>query len=478
MSTALFVFGKAAELAAPGIEAISSAFSTLIDSLSKVTLEMVGTLALLAGTFIMMGVFALPITLGAFAMGVMAASLLFMGFAAEYASGPLMMLGFAIEMMGESLSKIAMESVLALGALGLTIAGFALLIIPMMIGAFVASIMAGALFTIGAAAAFAADPIASVTESLGPLIDKMVQVAEVAGSLWAAAGAIAAVGVALAAFGAASAVGSVVSSIGGAVSGAIDTVAGWFGGGDKKKEKKKKDPLEQMIRLGEHGEDLAKAADAITAVNDIKFDGSGLKSMAAGMSAMAWAMMDMTSGGVWSWFGPDEKSPLETMADGMGTIADAAKQMEPGVTGLVNVFSGLQAMASETFADGMDAATDAIYRFVAALSTIPDDKIEVVGQFASAGTEQTVEAQGSGPAGMPVEEMGGTEVLGETTELAATIGSPPTGPAAGGGADIDVSGLAKDSQLAQLITLMKSGGIAVYLDSKKVSKQLAAASED
>jgi hypothetical protein len=200
--------------------------------------------------------------------------------------------------------------------------------------------------------------------------------------------------------------------------------------------------------------------------------------MASGLLSLSWAMQEMTSGGGWGFMFDEGDSPMDKMADGMGSIADAAQRMQPGMEGLVSVFSGLQTMASDTFAEGMDSATAAIYRFVDALTSIPDDKIEVVGQFASTGTETPVEAQGSGPAGMPVEEMGGTAPLGETPELAATIGAPPTGPAAGGGADIDVSGLAQGSQLAQLITLMKSGGIAVYLDSKKVSKQLAAASED
>jgi hypothetical protein len=62
------------------------------------------------------------------------------------------------------------------------------------------------------------------------------------------------------------------------------------------------------------------------------------------------------------------------------------------------------------------------------------------------------------------------------TETLATVNQPATGaPAAAGGSEVDVSGV--ENNLVELIGLMKSGGIAVYLDSKKVSKGLAAAAE-
>ncbi len=632
IAVALSAFGLVADLVAPGIELLATGFDRMVESLSKITLENVATLALLGATVIGLGVMIVPMMLGAAAIGVMSVALGALGLAAIVAAPALGFLATTMSMLGESLTHITLESVLTLGLLGITILGFAALAIPAVIAGVVMVGLAGAITVLGGAAMIAAPALAELSVSLNPMIDKMVAISEVAGDLMFAAAAIGAVGFALAGLGIGGAVGEVASSVGSFIGGAIgkvgsllgfnedpaekedpldkmirlgkhgkdlqaaadaitrlsdlsglssdvgyalgdiadgisgiawtmlwandifsesegmenltnmlntfaamstnaegliaaasgisaigealsslasgrlensiadvaDGVTGFFGslfGGGDKQEVEKLDPMEQFIRIGEVGPDIEKAANSLIKLSEVQFDGSGISSLAAGLMKFGDAMRAMTSddsgGGVGGFFsrlfGRKEKkkeSPLDKLMTSLSAFADVTKAMGPGAETMASILTGLGTIASESFVTGMAKATDSIYAFVAALSTIPDHKAEVFAEVATAaisGSEaRAVEQTNLGGAGVPIEEMSG---LGEgqvgtaaVTETLATVSTHPNAAGAGGTPATDMS--TTEANLAELIGLMKSGGIAVYLDSKKVSKALAAAAEE
>ena len=325
-------------------------------------------------------------------------------------------------------------------------------------------------------------------ENLQGMLDQFVGMSANSDGLIAAASGISAIGDALSSL----ASGRLANTIADVADGVTGFFGSLFGGGDKQ-EVEKLDPMEQFIRIGELGPDIEKASNSLIKLSEVQFDGSGITSLAAGLMKFGDAMRAMTSddsgGGIGGFFsrlfGRKEKkkeSPLDKLMTSLSAFADVTKAMGPGAETMASILTGLGTIASESFVTGMAKATDSIYAFVAALSTIPDHKAEVFAEVATAaisGSEaRAVEQTNLGGAGVPIEEMSG---LGEgqvgtaaVTETLATVSTPITNTA-GGGSSTDMS--TTEANLAELIGLMKSGGIAVYLDSKKVSKGLAEAAE-
>ena len=326
-------------------------------------------------------------------------------------------------------------------------------------------------------------------ENLTNMLDTFAAMSTNAEGLIAAASGISAIGEALSSL----ASGRLSNTIADVADGVTGFFGSLFGGGDKQ-EVQKLDPMEQFIRIGEVGPDIEKASNSLIKLSEVQFDGSGISSLAAGLMKIGDAMRAMTGddsgGGVGGFFsrlfGRKEKkkeSPLDKLMTSLSAFADVTKAMGPGAETMASILTGLGTIASESFVTGMAKATDSIYAFVAALSTIPDHKAEVFAEVATAaisGSEaRAVEQTNLGGGGVPIEEMSG---LGEgqvgtaaVTETLATVSTPITNTA-GGGSSTDMS--TTEANLAELIGLMKSGGIAVYLDSKKVSKALAAAAEE
>ena len=151
-------------------------------------------------------------------------------------------------------------------------------------------------------------------------------------------------------------------------------------------------------------------------------------------------------------------------------ISEAMALMSSAGTDISPMLNGLQSIASDEFSSGLDRATTAIHDFAQALLELGSTKTSM----AELGITETK--------GIPKEEMvpeNELEQLNMPTLDMPLENSPIIIEAApiaqSGGATTDMSTV--EGKLDQLISLMKSGGIAVNLDGKKVNKGLAAAIE-
>jgi len=179
-------------------------------------------------------------------------------------------------------------------------------------------------------------------------------------------------------------------------------------------------------------------------------------------------------------------SKFMRLGEAMAMMSTAGMDISP-------VLNGLKSLASQEFADGLTRATSAIYDFAYALLAL---NAAAGGDMATPSGEQPDEGSGlgQGPTGavtgaIPdaeslIEGSTGLDQLGKFSGGGFGTGSPgESGPmVVETVASVSQSGGASDmsnveAKLTELITLMKSGGIAVNLDGKKVHKGLASSIE-
>jgi hypothetical protein len=179
-------------------------------------------------------------------------------------------------------------------------------------------------------------------------------------------------------------------------------------------------------------------------------------------------------------------SKFMRLGEAMAMMSTAGMDISP-------VLNGLKSLASQEFADGLTRATSAIYDFAYALLALNE---AAGGDMATPSGEQPDEGSGlgQGPTGavtgaIPdaeslIEGSTGLDQLGKFSGGGFGTGSPgESGPmVVETVASVSQSGGASDmsnveAKLTELITLMKSGGIAVNLDGKKVHKGLASSIE-
>jgi hypothetical protein len=98
-------------------------------------------------------------------------------------------------------------------------------------------------------------------------------------------------------------------------------------------------------------------------------------------------------------------------------------------------------------------------------------------QLAMQETKEAVEglAQDT-PKSDPVFELAKPPTAPGVTTTLASVNAPATDTPTSSKDPVDISGI--EDNLVELISLMKSGGIAVYLDSKKVNKQMGMSSSN
>jgi hypothetical protein len=168
-------------------------------------------------------------------------------------------------------------------------------------------------------------------------------------------------------------------------------------------------------------------------------------------------------------------------------LGEAMSMMSMSGMNITPVLEGLKSIASQEFADGLARATSAIYDFAHALMAMR----QAAGGETPGTPGEVDEGGGASPTGnvaegIPVAEQltGGTAELDQLAEAGLGASAPAeSGPvvvetvasvgATGGSADMS----SVEAKLTELIGLMKSGGIAVNLDGKKVHKGLASSIE-
>ena len=207
----------------------------------------------------------------------------------------------------------------------------------------------------------------------------------------------------------------------------------------------------------------------------------------------------------------DVEDVMEGMADGLDEMMDVVEDFDNSTISkfmrlgeamalmsaagmdISPVLSGLKSLASQEFADGLARATSAIYDFAYALLSL---SAAADGEMSTPAGESPEEGAtvGQGPTGAVTGGIPDAESLaGGSTGLAQlgkfSGGGFGTGSPGESGpmvvetvASVSQSGGSSDmanveAKLTELITLMKSGGIAVNLDGKKVHKGLASSIE-
>ena len=149
------------------------------------------------------------------------------------------------------------------------------------------------------------------------------------------------------------------------------------------------------------------------------------------------------------------------ITDAMNLVADVGPQMNL-------TLGGLQSIASQEFVEGMANATNAIHDFALAVQGLSEieglSAIEVATNMEGIPKEEQLSSNEFSDFTLPTLDMSqpadSTPIIIETTPITSTQST-------------QTSGGNVEAKLDTLISLMKSGGIAVNLDGKKVSKGLA-----
>ena len=166
-------------------------------------------------------------------------------------------------------------------------------------------------------------------------------------------------------------------------------------------------------------------------------------------------------------------------------LSDAMSEMSMSASGIDVAFDGIKSLASQEFVDGLSRATGAIYDFAHALLALNNVEDVDASILSPEGVSTETTTQPSGVFNSDTEQnttdfeqlsrysggafgKGGME--GNTPLVVETLAS--VSPTSG---STDMSNV--EAKLSELIGLMKSGGIAVNLDGKKVHKGLASSIE-
>ncbi len=309
---------------------------------------------------------------------------------------------------------------------------------------------------------------------------------------------------------------------------------GWYVGDEQEETDYYAQMSERMKSLGEGVGSIVGAfsdIDTMSTLNDIDFDG-----VMADMKYGVRKMMDLVDVGTW-WWRPtkdeditkrfDELSKrMKALGEGVGSIIggfsnissigdvdveDVMEGMSAGIeeimdtmsdidesalskfvklgealatisisgTGIDVAFNGLKSIASQEFVDGLSRATSAIYDFAYALLALNNvDDVDGIIQgeptTPTSGIFDDESSTGTADFDQLARYSGGAfgRSAGESNtplvvETLASVGQS--------GGSTDMTNV--EAKLGELIGLMKSGGIAVNLDGRKVHKGLASSVE-
>ena len=245
--------------------------------------------------------------------------------------------------------------------------------------------------------------------------------------------------------------------------------------------------LERLTTVGASVGVFVQGLEPLISFGDIDV-ASVMGGIAEGMSGL----FDVLGGGLFSDAPIEELSLVSTaMKDLFGSIGSV------DLSGMSGVFESLTFIASDEFVTGIDAATSAIWELVGALGVLSllsglmsifgggEDKPVPPAQQTipqpSVGHD-LLNQQQAPLSEIPPEEMLSPEEMGEFGGLSLeTLGVEAANvvinmPAPVPGESVELGG-GLEAKLDEMINLMRSGGIAVNLDGKKVNRELATAIE-
>ena len=506
LGIALIPFGVAAVFAGVGALMIASAFSIMVDALKMLEVGDIANIALLVGTFSLMGVMLPLIILGAGALTIMGAALLTFSVMAVLASAGIGVLAISMAILAQSFEAIGITGALVLASLA-TIAVFA----PMFFVAAAGMIaLAGASFILGFAlpslgvgAMFAGYGITILAAGVSTLEKSLSNITTEGLAILLSLGAI---GLLAPMFFVAT--GGILM-----LAGAIAVMSAALLGASVLSMFSSDDPFAMYINLGQNADKLNEAS-------------KGLKNISSALSALD---------------GVDAEDILEDIADGMEDLFDEIEDIDPeaitkfttvGVSfkyigdGMDSIKKGISPFKDlltllndpanfEGAIIGLNALTSAMYDLCKVMELIGDKDISILQQTTQPGTatgdlstaptggEETLSTQQSIQPGTVTSDLTATTVPVDTTVLAegsnaegapsaeqmaqggagapATamaevvqqVASVPAVTATGGGGSESSAGV--EAKLDELIELMKSGKIGVNLDGKKVESTLAKA---
>jgi hypothetical protein len=274
-------------------------------------------------------------------------------------------------------------------------------------------------------------------------------------------------------------------------------LSGIFGGGED--EEPKASPLEaftsSMAGLGEAMSGIGEGADGFARFIEsiTSLQGLDLTSVAASLADVGWSILGFSF--VISFMDDEDLEKLISVGTSMQDLFGSIGSVD--LSGISDVFDSLTFIASDEFVTGMSAATDAIWEFIGALSVMSLlsglaglASIFGGGEKGQQEAQQTVPQPSVGAAAtpspesmIPPEEMLSPDEMGEFGGLSLeSLGVEAANvvinmPAPVPGEPKELGGGNLEAKLDELINLMRSGGIAVNLDGKKVNRELATAIE-
>nr|BAR35381.1 minor tail protein gp26 family protein [uncultured Mediterranean phage uvMED] len=480
LGIALIPFGVAAVFAGVGALMIASAFSIMVDALKMLEVGDIANIALLVGTFSLMGVMLPLIILGAGALTIMGAALLTFSVMAVLASFGIGVLAISMAILAQSFEAIGITGALVLASLA-TIAVFA----PMFFVAAAGMIaLAGASFILGFAlpalgvgAMFAGYGIAILAAGVSTLEKSLSNITTEGLAILLSLGAI---GLLAPMFFVAT--GGILM-----LAGAIAVMSAALLGASVLSMFSSDDPFAMYINLGQNADKLNEAS-------------KGLKNISSALSALD---------------GVDAEDILEDIADGMEDLFDEIEDIDPeaitkfttvGVSfkyigdGMDSIKKGISPFKDlltllndpanfEGAIIGLNALTSAMYDLCKVMELIGEKDISILQQTTQPGAitgdltsttvpvDTTVLAEGSNAEGAPSAEQmaqgGAGAPATAMAEVVQQVASVPAVTATGGGGSESSAGV--EAKLDELIELMKSGKIGVNLDGKKVESTLAKA---
>jgi len=379
LGLAMIPFAAAALIAGYAAGLVADAFVKMAGSLSELTLEQVGVIFALGGAFVFLGAMFPFIVMGAAALGAVTFALLGFGVASNVIAPGIALLADGFDSFAVSLSKISMENVLAFGALGVTFAGFALLLPAIAAGAVTVGIMAWSIGKLGDAAGEAAPGINSFAEGLNPVIDKMLMISDASEKMRDASSVIREVGSAMSDLGKGQmvqAAGGVVESAGGFLSGMFNSASDKLFGTETV-EKSKEGPIDKMIRLGEsmgnlQGIDgtLQNVRSSVEAFTDVNV--AGLATVGSGIKMLIHCLETIDVGSL---------TILDTISASINNMANSVTKITEESVNPIKSF--LKCISDPDIfsvaVSGFDSLTESIIKFGEALDNISLIKLAMLG---------------------------------------------------------------------------------------------------
>ena len=457
LSVALIAFGVAATFASVGAFLIGTSFTLMINALKTLEVSDIANIAMLVGTFSLMGAMLPFIILGAAGLTIMGAALATFSVMALIASAGIGVLAISMAILANSFEAIGTTGVLALASLA-TIAVFA----PMFVVAAAGMIaLAGASFILGLAlpslafgALIAGYGITMLAAGVSVLEKSLSNITTEGLTTLLSLGAI---GLLAPLFFVAA--GGIV-----ALAGAIAIMSAALLGSSIMSIFSSDDPFAMYINLGKNADKLDTAA-------------KGLRKIASSMSALsdidAEDILDDIADGMEDLF--DEIEDIEmasinkfaSIGVSFGLIGDGMKEIKKGISPFKDLLTLMSDPANyEGAIVGINALTLALTDLCSVIQSLGEFELGMLG---------VASAEGGEDGGPSTQDMAGGANAIPMTDVVQQVASVPAAPGMLTGSGESASNAGVEDRLDELISLLKSGKLGVNLDGKKVEKQLAKA---